>query len=229
MLFLNEIIGDGDPISKFNHGLEESMSFLKMVFFLGMVVGAKVLSPGVFKWIMNRSFGLADDKKFGQEEPESYLLSISLLLIFSISSLGLFLTDMGANAQGGSPVLINSLLVLFFVAFMMIQSSLFQQWLFGGKNILNPHFLDLVNFLLFTGACAFIVVLSTWFLSDELASMVRAASMLVVLAVFALRILRLTLQSRSIFHQSAVLIFFYLCAAEIAPFLIVGKLLTNIV
>ena len=216
-------------MSKFNHGLEESMSFLKMVFFLGMVVTAKLLNPGIFKWIFNRSFGLTEEDGFGQEEPESYLLSVSLLLIFSISSLGLFLTDMGANSQGGTPVLINSLLVLFFMAFMMIQTSLFQLWLFEGKNILSPHFLDLINFLLFTGACAFLVVLSSWFLSDELARQVRAVSMLVVLAVFVLRILRLTLLSRSIFRQSAVLIFFYLCAAEIAPFLIVGKLLTNIV
>lgn len=229
MQLLTDIIGSGEPISKLNHGLEESMSFLKMVLFLGLIVLAKLLNPSVFKWIFGKSVGLVDNEGFGNEEPESYLLPISLLLIFSISSLGLYLTQAGANAEVSNPVLMNILLVLFFMALMMVQTSLFQFWLFKGKSVFNPHFIDLINFLLFTGGCAFVVVLSGWFLSAELARQITSVASFTVLSVFVLRIGRLTLQSRLIFHQNAVLIFFYLCAAEIAPFLIVGKLLTNIV
>ena len=229
MLILTDIIGTGEPISKLNHGLEESMSFLKMILFLGLVVLAKLLNPSVFKWIFGKSVGLVDNQSFRNEEPESYLLPISLLLIFSISSLGLYLTHVGANAQASNPVLMNTLLVLFFTAFMLVQSSLFQYWLFKGKTLLNSHFIDLINFLLFTGVCGFIVVLSGWFLAEDLSTRVRSFASFAVLVVFVLRIGRLTFQSRTIFHQNAILIFFYLCAAEIAPFLIVGKLLTNIV
>lgn len=229
MLNLQELTGLGEPIFRLDQDLERSIDFLKMILFLSFIVMARLIKPGIFRWMLNNSMGASSKETFSREHPESYLAGMLFLLLFSISSLALYLTSEELFQDYASPVLVSMAVVIFFCTIVLLVSSFLQSALFGIKRLLNPHFLDLLTFLFFLGIGAFLLLLSDWFLIDSAFAVIQALVAGLLLLVFVVRLARLLLFNASVFNQSRLLIFFYLCAAEISPLLIIGKLLTNLV
>jgi hypothetical protein len=227
-MFLNDLIGQGELIDRV-HDLDKSVNFLKMLFFLSFVVAARLISPGVFSWLVKQEFSFGKKSEFVKESPEKYIISISLLLIFSISSVAVYITQLGVYSNIGNPVLMNMAITIFFFAAFLVIVNLLQAILFKVNEVFNLHFIDVISFLVFSGFAAFTALMAKWFLAESQFAIVQSIVVIVLLIVFILRLVRLLLQGPSLFNQNMVLIFFYLCAAEISPFLIIGKLLVNLV
>jgi len=227
-MFLSDLIGSGEVIDRV-HDLDKSINFLKMILFLSFLVVARIINPNIFLWLAKQGFNLGATRDFNSENPEKYILSVSMLLIFSVLSVGIYLSQIGVYANYNSPVLINLAITVFFFTIFLVVVNFLQSVLFSIRNVFNIHFIDLLNYLFIIGTAAFIALLSNWFLQDSIAMFIQSGVLVFLFVVFVIRMFRLLLKGDLIFGQNVVLIFFYLCAAEISPFLIVGKLLTNLV
>lgn len=227
-MFINDLVGQGELVDR-AHDLEKSVNFLKMLFFLTFVVAARIISPGVFGWLVKQEFSFGKKSEFVTESSEKYIISIALLLIFSVSSVGVYITQLGVYSNIGSPVLMNMAITIFFFAAFLVIVNLLQAILFKVYEVFNLHFIDVISFLVFTGFAAFTALMSKWFMAESQFLMVQSIILVILFAVFTIRLARLLLQGPTLFNQNTVLIFFYLCAAEISPFLIIGKLLVNLV
>ncbi|MGB0431287.1 MAG: hypothetical protein ACPGLV_12500 [Bacteroidia bacterium] len=149
-MFLNELIGQGELVDRV-HDLEKSINFLKMLFFLSFVVVARLVSPGVFSWLAVQAVSFGNKREFEKENPEKYVISVGLLLVFSVISMGVYLTQLGVYSNFSNPVLVNiSITVFFFAGFLVIVNFL-QASLFKVYEILNSHFLDVLSFLILSG------------------------------------------------------------------------------
>ncbi len=227
-MLLNDLIGQGELINRV-HDLDKSINFLKMLFFLSFVVVARLASPGVFSWLATQAFSFGKKSDFNKDNPENYVIAVSLLLLFSIISVGVYLTQLGVYSNYGNPVLVNISIAVFFFAIVLVSVNLLQASLFRSFEVFNVHFLDVISFLVVVGFSAFIMLVSKWFLPEAQYIIVQSIVLFVLISVFLVRSLRLLIQGPLIFNQNMVLIFFYLCAAEISPFLIISKLLVNLV
>lgn len=229
MLTLQELTGLGEPVFRSDHDLERSIDFLKMILFLSFIVSARLIKPSIFTWMLGNSFGASSSNNFNFEHPERYLPGLLFLLLFSVSSLAVYLSSIGMFGDSTSPVLVNMAVVIFFYAIILLMASFLQSVLFGIKRFLSSHFLDLITFFFLLGVGAFVLLLARWFLLESAFGIIQAVIGGFLLLTFGTRIVRLLLINASFFNQNRLLIFFYLCAAEIAPLLIIGKLLTNLV
>ncbi|MFY0674727.1 MAG: DUF4271 domain-containing protein [Bacteroidia bacterium] len=227
-MFLNELIGQGELVDRV-HDLDKSVNFLKMLFFLSFVVAARLISPGVFVWLVRQEFSFGKKSEFVKENPENYIISITLLLVFSVSSVGVYITQLGAYSNISNPVLMNMAITIFFFAAFLVLVNVLQAILFKVYEVFNLHFVDVISFLVFAGLASFTSLMAKWFLPEQHFALVQTIVVILLFVVFILRLFRLLIQGPSLFKQNVVLIFFYLCAAEISPFLIIGKLLVNLV
>ena len=214
---------------RLDHDLEKSIDFLKMILFLSFIVSARLIKPSIFSWMMGNSFGANSSNDFNLEHPERYLPGMLLLLLFGVTSIAVYLRSVGMFGESMNPVLVNMAVVIFFFAIMLLLASFLQAALFGSKRLLSSHFLDLLTFFFLLGIGAFILLLARWFLIETAFGIVQAVVGGLLLLIFGARIMRLLLTNTSFFNQNRLLIFFYLCASEICPLLIIGKLLTNLV
>ncbi|MBI1184243.1 DUF4271 domain-containing protein [bacterium] len=228
MIYLSDLIGKGEVIDRV-HDLDKSINFLKMILFLSFIVFARLINPSIFQWLYRQVLSIDANRDYNAENPEKYVLSISMLLIFSVMSVGVFLAQQGAYNDFSNPVLVNMLVTLFFFTVFLVLVNVLQTALFRIGNVLNRHFIDLLSYLFIVGAGAFVALLAKWFLNEGIAGILQSAVIVFLVLFFLFRMLRLMVKGSLIFGQNVILIFFYLCAAEISPFLIVGKLLINLV
>jgi hypothetical protein len=112
---------------------------------------------------------------------------------------------------------------------MLTAINFFQLALFGIRTVFNAHFVDFLIYIIMLGIGSYLVLLAHWFLQPSLVVVIQSVTYTGLVLVFIWRIARLLFKGDLIFRQNMLLIFCYLCAAEIGPLLIVGKLLTNLV
>ena len=227
-MLLTELIGTGEVQHRM-HDLSKSVNFLKMLLFLSFIVFARLFNPQIFSWLRTKGFSLLSSDGFTKDNPERYIPSILMLLLFSVLSISLFLTDFGIHLDYGNAVLVNMAICVFFISSILVLVNFLQSVLFSVRNVFNAHFIDLLAFFFILGAGAFLAVLATWFLHESYVILAHSIIYTIVAVVLLMRIVRLMVQGPQIFSQNLILIFFYLCAAEISPFLIIGKLLTNLI
>lgn len=228
MLFLSDLAGQGELVDRV-HDLDKSVNFLKMILFLSFIVFARLINPDIFSWLIKKGVNMGKARDFEKDNPEGYIFGVSMLLIFSVLSVGVFLSQMGAYQDFRNPVLINIAITIFFFTVFLVLVNFLQAVLFSVKSIFNSHFVDLLSFLVIIGAGAFVTLLGKWFLNEAQFLVVQSAVFILLAVIFSLRMLRMLFIVPQIYNQNMVLIFFYLCAAEISPILIISKLLTNLV
>lgn len=222
-----QVIGVNDPVLKGEFNSDKSIHFLMSLGLMLLVVVANFTYPKLFRAIAS---GVLDPSSLREEILKSRSLKWSylLLLIFGWLAGGMLMkqvgfgSDINANAITGGALIMAFTLITFSVGYML------QKIAFQRLDAIGTHLIDFVNFILITLFLGYIALNLFWFSGDEFATSVTTIFGVIVGAFLLFRISRGTLQLGREGGQNLYINFFYLCAVEIAPYFIFGKIMTNL-
>lgn len=219
---------EGEPIMRPEQGVEKSVYFLKMLFLLLFPIASRLLQPRLlpvlFRSIPNIGSWVEEiDWKNGAN-----VLSVIFLWLFALLSISMWLNSLGLNAGQGAPLLVNSLiLTIFFAVCILILSFGTAVFLKDNQMSLLPV-LDLLHLFILMGFLFFGGLILNWFGNELTGQMGNAIILGLTLLYLLYRLMRELLVYPQLFNRNVFFIFFYLCAVEIAPLLIILKIIRNL-
>lgn len=224
---LLQVVGEGNVVEKVDFNTERSLHFLSALGLAMLLVFANLLQPALLQQVARGLASLNDFRQMVVEEA-TMKYAVVLLLLFSFINIGLVIfQNVSGDSLGGS-ALGSIMLVVAFSLFLMGINSVFFQLFYGKHPFFNIHLTDLVLFMLYLGFVAFAILLAQWFSAYSTAALFRGAVVVMVLVYTLFRLARLSIGLSRDFRKNVFFNFFYLCAVEIIPYLIIGKVITNL-
>lgn len=226
-MLLSNLIGSGEPLERIVHDKDVSYNFIKYLLLGFLPVAANLIVPGIYGRLL-RGVIEFDDFVNDLKENNSQLLGLIILIIFTWLGVGFYLGEIGYNTNYGNSFLVNVSLVIFLSLICLLGVYLFHFIFFEQNSVLNFHTVDFVLFQILIGSIIYVCLAVEWFSSQNMQINIRPILLIIIIFLIVFRVVRLTFFLRSAYTQSAYLIFYYLCAIEIAPYLIIGKILSNL-
>lgn len=215
----------GEPIPRIDSSTDTSVSFLWLIGLLLVAVLAKLLSPGLFKSQLQFIYS---NIELEEKQGNGIAAYIGLLVfgIFSVlSATWLFWSHLSIDTNLGFWACLVIVLFLF-LATMLVISTLHTVF-FGEGVLLNAHSLDFMYFWSFLGWASFFSLVLAKLIPAAYQNSSFTVIALLLLLLYVLRAVRLQMSLASKEVSNLLLIFCYFCAVEIAPILIVGKVVLN--
>lgn len=167
-------------------------------------------------------------RQLREQLAQSSLPSLMLNIFFAISAgLYVFLILRHFNyVTANHPLILIPLLILVFTIIYVVKFLFlrFSGWLFGYGEVVSGYIFTLymVNKILGVGLLPFILVLA--FCTPDVAAVALNVSLIFIVLMFIYRYVRIFSSERNKIIFNKFHFFIYLCGFEIAPVLIIGKL-----
>lgn len=222
-----QVIGANDPIVRGEFNSDKSIHFLVSLGLMFLVVIANLTYPKLFKAIVS---GVLDPISLRDELIKNRRLKWSylFLLLFGWLTGGMLMKQIGFGDNINANIIMGGALIMAFTLITFSVGYVLQKITYPGLQTVGAHLVDFLNFILITLSLSFISLNLFWFSGQEFASTTTVVFGVIAMAFLIFRISRGTVQLGRDGGQNLYINFFYLCAVEISPYFIFGKIMTNL-
>ena len=227
-MFLLQIMGEGEALARADYNSSKSIYFLISLAVVMLPVLAQVMFPGGIRSLAVFSLNpMQLRQSYSDRIPGSIGWTLIVLLLFSWVSLGTLaysLVRFGGNFNVLAPILLVMVFTVGGVFFTGAMSSA----MLRSKSIFGLHVADQLLFIVSLGIVSYILLNVFWFARPEVFNSTLVVAAILVVLWLGLRVFRLLFLLPAEMGRSALFIFFYLCAVEIAPYILFGRIIINL-
>ncbi|MCB0736792.1 MAG: DUF4271 domain-containing protein [Bacteroidetes bacterium] len=228
MPMLLQIMGNGEAVSRVDFNASKSIYFFITLGLALLPVLAQLVFPKALWFISNT---IANPRKkqesFDQGYSSATIWVYIIMLLFSWLTIGIWLFSAQSSNQNINAVS-SIVMVMLLTVLLFTFNSFLSRLMLRAKGISTLQTADQLSFFVLLGMLAYIVLIFQWFASNQVYQFTLTSVAIITSLWMLVRFIRLLFILPMQFGKSIVFIFFYLCAVEISPYILFGRIIINL-